>query len=1554
MSLRRALSSPSVFLIAMFAVVLAALAQRDSGPGRPHSAASPAASQQPLGLPPGPLQTIPPFGPRGANHLPGPDVPGLSLPPDPLNLLAGAQGKSHTSSRHASFVPGSADASSIFLEASAYNSNGEAYSVAVADMNGDGHPDLLVANLCPSSSTCGSGVGTVDVLLGNGDGTFQAAISYNSGGVYAYSVAVADVNGDGHPDLLVANECASTSTCSNGGALGVLLGNGDGTFQAAVSYNSGGEYAYWLAVADVNGDGKPDLLVANQYVSSSNTLTGGVSSLLGNGDGTFQAAVSYTSGGEYAFSVAVADVNGDGHPDLLVANQCISVSNCTNGAVGMLLGNGDGTFQAAVSYNSGGLYAKSVAVADVNGDGQPDLLVANQCTSDCTGGTVDVLLGNGDGTFQAAVSYNSGGAYTYSIASADLNGDGHPDLLVANECASGGNCANGSVGVLLGNGDGTFQAVVSYNSGGEDAFSVAVADVNGDGRPDLLVANECAESYGQRQICSSGSASVLLGRGDGTFQAAVNDVTGGWVAYSVAVADVNGDGKPDLLVANLCPSSSGSCSNSTVSVLLSNGDGTFQAPVSYNSSGEDAYSVAVADVNGDGKPDLLVANLCASSSNCSNGAVSVLLGNGDGTFQAPVSYNSGGQDAYSVAVADVNGDGKPDLLVANECASSNCSNGTVGVLLGNGDGTFQAAMSYNSGGDDAFSIAAADVNSDGKPDLLVANLCASSSNCSNGAVNVLLGNGDGTFQAAVSYNSDGAYPYSVAVADLNGDGKPDLLVANECASTSTCSNGGALSVLLGNGDGTFQAAQISLTPSELSIGQIAVSDFNGDGKLDAAIGSGSVLLLGNGDGTFQVPLNLGAGGPGAAVGDFNGDGRPDLAVGGVTVLLNIASGFHYATSATVTSSANPANVGNPVTFTATVTPAYSVGALTGSVTFYDGVNALSTVAISNGQAEFSTSSLALGAHSITAGYAGDPNYLASTSPILSEVVNTTVTTTTLTSSLNPSSYNQSLTFTANVSSASGTPTGTVTFTDGATLLGTSTLAGGGNAAISVSSLTAGTHSITASYGGDSNFATSSANISQVVNQASSTISVLSSLNPAVWGQSITLSASLGVANGAVATGTVTFYDGATTLGSGIVTGNNATLTLIGQLSAGMHTITASYSGDANVSTSASTAFSQTVNQATTTIVLTSSVNPSYPNQTVYFAPQWTSQYGGTMAGTVTFKQGATILATLPLGTPFSTSFPTTGARFITAVYSGDNDNLGSTSPAFRQVVNALPATTVTQVTSSGSPSFVSQSVTFTSMTTSTYGVIPNGETVTFYDGTTAIGTGVTTGGVATFTTSALAVKTHTIKATYSGDASFKTSSGTVKQVVVLYVSATGVSSDPNPSTYGQSVGLMATVTSNAPAGPTGTVTFKNGATAIGTAIISGGTALLATTKLPAGMLNITANYNGDAQSSKSSGTSTQTVNQATTITTVSSSRNPSTAGQMVKFTATVTSSTTTPVGTVTFMDGSTVIGTGTLAGGKASYSTSTLASGSHNITAAYGGTTNITGSTSTQLVQVVN
>ncbi len=402
-------------------------------------------------------------------------------------------------------------------------------------------------------------------------------------------------------------------------------------FAPAVAYDSGGPVATSVAVADLNGDGKLDLVVAN-YCQSLNQYgncfnIGEVAVLLGNGDGTFQPAVTYSTGAYNANSVAVRDVNGDGIPDVVVGNQCATPDTygCQNepGAVSVLLGNGDGTFQPAVLYGSAGYCGYSVALGDLRGDGKVDIAMANAYQVDSYDGSVSVLLGNGDGTFQPAVLYAEAGAVGTSVAIRDMNGDGIPDLIGAN--FSHNQSADGAVGLMLGNGDGTFQPDVLYDSGGQGAYSVALADLRGDGILDVVVANRVP----------GGAVDVLLGNGDGTFQSAVTYLAKGWgpdsplglEVDSLAIADVNGDGIPDLVVVEWCQRFHGeACIEAgPVSVMLGNGDGTFQKPVVYSSGGYFGSAIAIADVNGDGRPDLVITNEEASEGDYNNGSVAVLL-----------------------------------------------------------------------------------------------------------------------------------------------------------------------------------------------------------------------------------------------------------------------------------------------------------------------------------------------------------------------------------------------------------------------------------------------------------------------------------------------------------------------------------------------------------------------------------------------------------------------------------------------------------------------------------------------------------------------------------------------------------------------------------------------------------------------------------------------------------------------------------------------------------------------------------------------------------------
>jgi hypothetical protein len=469
---------------------------------------------------------------------------------------------------------------------------------------------------------------------------FKPAQIYSSGSYLTFSVAVGDLNGDGKPDLVVANQ--NCGGCE--GVVSVMLGNGDGSFQSAVTYNSGGQNAFRVALADVNGDGKSDVLVANLCSLCDHGI---VSVLLGNGNGTLQAARSYSSGGITARSLAVADVNQDGKLDVMVTNGCENVALCPTGSVGVLLGNGDGTFRTAHLYNSGAPVASSVAVADLNGDGKPDLVIANQNDSSKLG-VVGVLLGNGNGTFQAAKTYSSGGSEAFSIAVGDVNQDGKLDVAVMNVSFANSRPNTGAVGVLLGNGDGTLQAVKTYGSGGFLATSIALADLNRDGKLDVVGTN-----WGN----VSSNVGVLLGNGDGTFLNAQTYKTGGQSANWVTAADVNGDGKIDLVVAN---DEGGEAGTGTVSVLL--GTAKFVTTVTLSSDvnpttiGQQVTLTAtvssVGSIAPTGKVTFKIGATAIGSRTLSNGvAILTTTTLPIGTLSITATYNGDIQSARSTSAA---------------------------------------------------------------------------------------------------------------------------------------------------------------------------------------------------------------------------------------------------------------------------------------------------------------------------------------------------------------------------------------------------------------------------------------------------------------------------------------------------------------------------------------------------------------------------------------------------------------------------------------------------------------------------------------------------------------------------------------------------------------------------------------------------------------------------------------------------------------------------------------------------------------------------------------
>jgi hypothetical protein len=764
--------------------------------------------------------------------------------------------------------------------------------------------------------------------------------------------------------------------------------------------------------------------------------------------------------------------------------------------------------------------------------------------------------------FISAATYNSGGGGAFSVAVADVNNDDKPDMIVANCGATLNDCGRGVVGVLLGNGDGTFNPPVTYVAGGGVAMSVAVEDMNNDGKLDLVVANGC-DSHG----CDHAVIGVLLGNDDGTFQPALTYSSGGYYADSVAVGDVNNDGKPDLLVANFC--SDTTCTDGGVGVLLGNGDGSFGTALSYNSGGIQTDSIVVTDVNNDAKPDLLVTNECASRTNC-NGSVGVLLGNGDGTFQPSTTYGSGGAAAESVAVADVNNDGRLDLMVANQQGLSPCFGCAVGVLLGNGDGTFQPALSYSSGGS---SISVRDVNGDDKPDLVLASY----------PVSVLLGDGDGTFQPGVTYGSGGGTTFSVAVADINGDGGPDVLATNYCTGPYPC-------------------------------------------------------------------------------------------VGLVEVLLN-NTGPHTSTTTALVLSANPSDVRQIVTYTAVVT-GQSGKPVTGTVAFRDGGLDVAIVTLSGNQAAYSTEYKTAGVHAMTAAYSGDLYNSNSISATVTEYIRGTSRTIVNTSGT-PSFMGQPVTFTSTVTSPFGTiPNGElITFYDGAIALGTRTTAGG-VATFTTSSLTVKTHTIKATYAGDATFKSSFGRVTQVVNGYTTSTALTSSHNPSIYGQKVTWAAVVRSSTTVVPTGSVVFngkdmYGFTFVIGRAILDSSGVATLIKSNLNVNGYQVTAVYLGDTMNEGSTSSVLNQLVTETTSRAVLSSSQNLAAQGQVVTFTATITSPTV-TPTGPVTFTAGKQVLGTAQIvpwahkATLAISTLPV-GSTVVTVTYLGDS-NIARSSASLTQTV----------------------------------------------------------------------------------------------------------------------------------------------------------------------------------------------------------------------------------------------------------------------------------------------
>jgi large repetitive protein len=575
-----------------------------------------------------------------------------------------------------------------------------------------------------------------------------------------------------------------------------------------------------------------------------------------------------------------------------------------------------------------------------------------------------------------------------------------------------------------------------------------------------------------------------------------------------------------------------------------------------------------------------------------------------------------------------------------------------------------------------------------------------------------------------------------------------------------------------------------------------------------------------------------------------------IEVGGTATPVN-------ATDVALTSKPNPSTFGQNVLFTATVTTGSGTGALTGTVSFFDGATKISPDLAVNasGVATFATSSLAVGTHTITAAYNGDTGHFSSVSPNLKQVVNE-ATSTALVSSANPSTLNQSVTFTATVKATGGVaPDGTVTFMDGANVLGTQTLSGTGTATFTTSTLADGLHSITAVYSGDAAIyvqgSTSNAVKQDVL--AGSTVELATSGSPSIYGAAVTFTATVTTNGTSAPTGTVKFLDGTTKIGSGTLVGTTGVATFTtSSLAVGSHAITAAYVGDSSDGPGTSTPVTQVVNQADTATTVSAAPDPGIAGEPVTLTAKVALTTGSAaLTGTVTFTDGTATLGTSAVSSGGSATLSQAlapGAHSIVATYSGDTNDKGSASAPLALTVNQ--ATTTVTLTTSGTPAQVLSAVQFKAVVSGNGGM-PTGKVTFSVDGITAGSSAVDATGTATLTDSGLAVGTHSVTAKYAGDTNDAGSaSAALSQVITAIPTTTGLGTSTTGGKSPQTILVATTYGTTGPI-PTGIITFMEGTTVVGSGTLDAGGVATLVPELAPGSHTIVASYGGDAVHSPS-------------------------------------------------------------------------------------------------------
>ncbi|CAF4135376.1 unnamed protein product [Adineta steineri] len=713
-----------------------------------------------------------------------------------------------------------------FIISTGYES--QPYSVAVDDLNNDTYMDIVVA--------C-SGLNTIDVLLGFGNGSFTIPYKYSTNNnSFPLSLVIGDFDNDTQLDIAVANYQSES--------VGIFFGYGNGLFIDqmiffSVTYNFN---PYAIASGDFNGDNRLDIAVVNYDYNY-------VDIVLTYRNYTFLSQNTYsTDNGSNPTSIAVVDFNNDKQLDIVVANY--GTDN-----IGIFLGYGNGTFSTQITYSTGdNSQPQAVTIGDFNNDKQLDIVVANNGTNN-----IGIFLGYGNGTFSSQTIYSTGNdSRPRDVAAGDFNNDGQLDIAVANYYGF-------NIGIFLGYGNGSFFNQQTYPTGNHsNPRSVALGDFNNDSRLDIAVANYDGSNMG-----------VFLGYGNGTFADQITySVPAGTGPYDIAIGDVNNDDHQDIIITIYAIQS--------ILIFLGGGDGVFLQGNTYSTgSGSEPLSTAVGDLNNDNQLDIIV-------SNCGTNNVIVFIGEGDGTFPVQRTYSTGNNSCPTwTALGDINNDSIIDIIVAD--------NGTnmIGVFLGSSYITGILEDTYSTGSSPhPHGLALGDFNHDGQLDIIIANYDLNN-------VGVLLGYTNGTFPLQTIFSTgDLSFPTSVAVDDLNDDNELDIIVANSAtenigilygygngsfASLDLYSTGvGSIPQAVTTGDfnndkkldiaivdsgtnrvvtlikydtGSFQKQITFSTGLGSAPNAVAVADLNNDGWLDFVAvnsGSGNVgVFLGLSNGTFS-------------------------------------------------------------------------------------------------------------------------------------------------------------------------------------------------------------------------------------------------------------------------------------------------------------------------------------------------------------------------------------------------------------------------------------------------------------------------------------------------------------------------------------------------------------------------------------------------------------------------------------------------------------------------------------------------------------------------------